>query len=60
MTPQSLPELATRAFHDAVLDALYRTGLAAQSAIGSSSPEELAGIVDLARPAVHGDGRRAA
>lgn len=50
MTPESLPEIETKAFRDALLAALQRSGLAADAAIGSASPEELAGIVDLARP----------
>jgi hypothetical protein len=60
MTPRSLPELETKAFHDAILAALRRSGLAAQSAIGSSSPEQLAGVVDLPRAGSHADRRQAA
>jgi hypothetical protein len=60
MTPQSLPEIETKAFRDAVLAALERSGLAAEAAIGSSSPEELAGVLELRRPHAEADARRAA
>jgi hypothetical protein len=60
MTPQSLPELETKAFRDAVLDALRESGLAARSAIGSSSPEELAPLFELPYAGALADEQQAA
>jgi hypothetical protein len=50
MTPQSLPELETKAFRDAVLAALRESGLAARDAIGTATPEQLAPVIEV-RPA---------